>query len=579
MRELMRAMRLLELDRRRVLLSIAAGTATLGSALLLAGLSAWLIIRAWQMPPVLDLTVAVVAVRALGISRGLFRYIERLLTHDTALRGTTAARTQLYRRLAEGDPSAAAGLRRGDLLTRTGADVDALGDVVVRAIIPMAVAAVLSFAAVITVGVIAPVAGVVLALSLLVAGVAAPWLSARAATEAETDGDGARSRFTEESVTALDHAAELRVAGQLTERIERARSANAEAVGATDRAAIPSAWAEAAAPLALGVSVLGALLVGIIIFGSGPDAMNATMLGVLVLLPLSAFEATAPLPAAALTLLRARLAARRVTDLLDSAARPVATGTGRVDGPGELRAHALRGGWPGRGVTEPIDLELVPGSRIAIVGPSGGGKTTLLMTLAGLLPPRAGTVTLDEVPLDELDSEELRRTVGFFAEDAHLFDTSILENLRVARGDVDEVEAAAVLEAVGLGRWVDGLPDGVHTVLSAAASTVSGGQRRRLLLARALVSPAQILLLDEPTEHLDDAAASRLQNHLLDRGSGLVDPGRTVVVVTHRLPANCPADRVFTVDGGGLLGDTGRAPAMGSQAPHIVSFTEIPRDP
>lgn len=152
MGDLRRAMALLELDRRRVFISIATGTATLGSALFLAGLSAWLIIRAWQMPPVLDLTVAVVAVRALGISRGLFRYLERLATHDTVLRGTTAARTQLYHRLASGDPAATAGLKRGDLLTRTGSDVDVLGDVVIRAIVPMAVAAIISAAAIVTVG-------------------------------------------------------------------------------------------------------------------------------------------------------------------------------------------------------------------------------------------------------------------------------------------------------------------------------------------------------------------------------------------------------------------------------------------
>ncbi len=125
MKDLRRAMGLLELEPRRVLLAVLAGVATLGSALLLAGLSAWLIVRAWQMPPVLDLTVAVVAVRALGISRGLFRYFERLATHETALHGTTSARANLYRRLADGDPAAALGLGRGDLLARTGADVDA----------------------------------------------------------------------------------------------------------------------------------------------------------------------------------------------------------------------------------------------------------------------------------------------------------------------------------------------------------------------------------------------------------------------------------------------------------------------
>ncbi|MEU5840817.1 thiol reductant ABC exporter subunit CydC [Rhodococcus sp. NPDC047139] len=548
MKDLRRAMTLLELEPRRVLLAVLAGVATLGSALLLAGLSAWLIVRAWEMPPVLDLTVAVVAVRALGISRGLFRYFERLATHETALRGTTSARSNLYRRLADGDPAAGLSLGRGDLLARTGADVDALGDVVVRALVPIAVACVLSLAAVVTLTVIAPAAGAVLAAALLVAGVLAPWLSARAAARADADANAARTRFTEEAVTVLDHAAELRVAGRLDQLARRARAANVRSVRATDRSAVPAAFADAATPLAIGASVLGALLVGIAVFGSAPAAMSPTTLGILVLLPLSAFEATSVLPAAAQTLNRARLAAHRITDLLDRADRTVAHGTESADGPGRLRAVGLCSGWPDGPVTEPVDLDLIPGSRVAIVGGSGSGKTTVLMTLAGLLAPRKGAVTLDDVDVADIDPAALRRQVGFFAEDAHLFDTSILENLRVARGDVDEDEARTVLAEVGLGEWVNGLPDGVHTVLGAGARAVSGGQRRRLLLARALLSPSQILLLDEPTEHLDDETAEILQRRLLDREDGLVRPGRSVVVVTHRLPSRTAADLIVRVE-------------------------------
>lgn len=544
---LRRAMALLELEPRRVGLSILAGAATLGSALLLAGLSAWLIIRAWEMPPVLDLTVAVVAVRALGVARGLFRYLERLTTHDTALRGMTSARARLYQRLADGDPAAAAGLRRGDLLARTGADVDALGDVVVRALVPIAVAAVLSVAAIGTLAVIAPAAGGVLALALLVAGVVAPWLSARAATQAETDGDAARSRFTDDAVTLLDHAAELRVSGQLARVTRRARASSIEAVRATDRSAVPAAFADAAAPLAVGAAVLGSLLIGITVFGSGPAAMSPTTLGILVLLPLAAFEATSVLPAAAQTLTRARIAARRIDDLLDRADRPVPPGDRPADGPGRLRADLLRSGWPGGSVTDPVDLDLFPGARVALVGASGSGKTTLLMTLAGLLRPVGGHATLDGVDLAELDTGALRRRVGFFAEDAHLFGTSILENLRVARGDIGDDEALAALDSVGLGTWIAGLPEGVHTVLDSGSRALSGGQRRRLLLARALLSPAQILLLDEPGEHLDADDAARLQRDLLDRDAGLVDPSRTVVVVTHQLPPGTAADSVVHV--------------------------------
>ncbi|TJZ76647.1 thiol reductant ABC exporter subunit CydC [Rhodococcus oryzae] len=547
---LLRALRLLELRPGRVLSAIAAGVATLGSALALAALSAWLITRAWQMPPVLDLSVAVVSVRALGISRGVFRYLERLATHDAALRGTTAARERIYRRLSTGDPAAPAGLRRGDLLARTGADVDALGDVVVRALIPMAVAAILAVAATVGLALISPAAALVLAVALVVSGVLAPVLSARAARMAEADGAVASARFSETAVLALDHAAELRVAGRLGETVRAANDWEARAIRATDRSAVPSAFAAAATPLAIGASVLGSLLIGIALYGpegGAPGEMTPMALAILVLVPLAAFEGTAALPAAAVALTRARLASARIMDLLDRSGDPVPTGGVPVEAPVHLRTENLRCGWPGGAVTEPLDLHLAPGARVVIVGPSGAGKTTMLMTLAGLLAPVSGSLTVNGTPAGSVDADSLRRAVGFFAEDAHLFDTSLLENLRVADGELDEEGARAVLGKVGLGSWVSGLPDGVHTSLASGGRSVSGGQRRRLLLARAIASPAGVLLLDEPTEHLDAEAGAAILRGLLDRGAGLVDPGRTVVVVTHQLPADTGADLVIAV--------------------------------
>ncbi|WP_430331004.1 thiol reductant ABC exporter subunit CydC [Rhodococcus sp. ACT016] len=552
-RDLLRAIRLLDLQPRRVLAAIAAGVATLGSALALAALSAWLITRAWQMPPVLDLSVAVVAVRALGISRGVFRYLERLATHDAALRGTTSARTMIYRRLADGDPAAAAGLRRGDLLARTGADVDALGDVVVRALIPIAVSVILALSAVVLLGLISPAAAVVLAVALAVSGVLAPWLSARAAHLAESESAAATALFSETAVTALDHAAELRVAGRLDDVLVGAENANRDAVRATDRAAMPAAFAAAATPLAIGASVLGSLLIGITLYGPDggtPGAMTPMSLAILVLVPLAAFEATGALPAAAIALTRARIASGRILALVDRAGEPQPDGTEVPAGPGRIRAGKLRCGWPGsERATTALDLDIAPGGRIAVVGASGAGKTTLLMTLAGLLPPVAGTVSADGVPIDQFRRDDLRRRFGFFAEDAHVFDTSVLENLRVARGDLTEDAALEVLATVGLGEWVSQLPRGVHTSLGGGARALSGGQRRRLLLARALVSPARVLLLDEPTEHMDAVDGAAMLRALLDRDSTLVDTDRTVVLVTHQLPPDTGADRIVTVGG------------------------------
>ncbi|WP_280475430.1 thiol reductant ABC exporter subunit CydC [Nocardia farcinica] len=512
---------LLEPARGRVAVAVTWGVVALGSALGLAALAAWLIARAWQMPPVLDLSVAVVSVRALGISRGLARYLERLATHDVALRSMTNARAAVYRRLARSDvwlrrdrrsgsgaaADSAARLRRGDLLVRIGSDIDDLGAVIVRALVPIAVAAVLALAAVGLIATISVPAAMILAASLAVAGVLAPWLSARAARSAEVAVRADRAEFTARALTVLDHAAELRVAGRLAGTVTAARDAGRRSVAAEDSAAARTAWSAAATPLALGASVLGALLIGVVAYGPGgglPGGMTPMALTILVLLPLSAFEATAALPAAAQSLTTARAALHRIEGATRAAISP-------------------------DGDAAPVRPDLPPGRRIAVVGPSGAGKTTLLMFWAGLF----------DTP---------RPDVTFFAEDAHLFGTSVLENLRVARGDVTEAEAERALRSVGLGDWLDALPDGLSTDLVGGAAAVSGGQRRRILLARALVSPARVLLLDEPTEHLEAGAGADLLRALLDADSELVEPDRVVVVVTHQLPADHRADVVVRVD-------------------------------
>ncbi|WP_051020246.1 thiol reductant ABC exporter subunit CydC [Nocardia araoensis] len=587
--DLRRMWELLELSRWRVAVAIGWGVLALGSGLGLAALAAWLIARAWQMPPVLDLSIAVVAVRALGISRGLCRYLERLATHDVALRAMTTARTTVYRTLAGSDfwlrrPEAAPSghdrpgakpPRRGDLLVRIGSDIDDLGAVVVRVFVPVAVAVILSVAAVTLLATISPTAAAILAGALVLSGIVAPWLSAAAASEAERAVRADRAEFTAQALTVLDHAAELRVAGRLDAALAAAGQASRRAVAAEDRAAARSAWSAAATPLSIGAAVLGALLIGITLYGpDGGTAVGMTPMAlvVLVLLPLSAFEAVGPLPTAAQALTTARAALHRLDGFepdsppaasADPWARPSirpphAEDTANMAQTSDemapvsetTRAAADRSaGLPGGSERQqqrrasvadqshPVDAhapELPEGRRIAVVGPSGAGKTTLLMKWAGLFDtPRPG--------------------VTFFAEDAHLFGTSVLENLRVARGDLTVEEAEEALRTVGLGDWLQGLPQGVHTDLVGGAAAVSGGQRRRILLARALVSPARVLLLDEPTEHLEAEAGAKLLRDLLDADSGLVEPDRIVVVVTHQLPDDQRADAVLRISASGQV--------------------------
>jgi ATP-binding cassette subfamily C protein CydC len=515
----------------RLVLAIALGSLALGSALALAGVSAWLITRAWQMPPVLDLSVAVVAVRTFGISRGVLGYCERLASHDTALRAAASARSEIYRRLAHGPAEVTARLHSGDLLTRVGADVDTLADVLVRALVPIGVATVLGVAATAVIAMISPAAAVVLALCLLIAGVLAPVLAARAVRAQEAVARHLQSERDIAAVTALEHAAELRVAGRLPAVIAHAVQRQRDWGSAIDRAAAPAAAAAAVPTLAIGASAIGAVVVGI-----GIAAHTApTTLAVLMLLPLSAFEATVALPGAAVALTRARIAAQRLAELVPTEVTTAAVSVTRPVRTPELRASEVRAGYPGSQPGQAVTLALQPGARLAITGRSGAGKTALLMTLAGLLPPVSGKVTVDGVPTGSLSESELRSAVCYFAEDAHVFSTTVRDNLLVARGDCGDEELTHTLATVGLGDWLGSLPDGLSTVLAGGAAAVSAGQRRRLLLARVLLSPAPIVLLDEPTEHLDAADGQRMLRAVLDDRHGLLSPERTLVVATHQL--------------------------------------------
>ena len=552
-RALTRALGLLDLAWSRVWLAVVTGALGLGSSVALTATSAWLIARASQMPHVLDLTVAAVGVRTFGISRSVLRYAERIVSHGVALRGMAALREQVYVRLADSPVETVAGLRRGDLLVRTGADVDAIGDLVVRALLPAGIALVVGTGTVAVVAWLSPASGLILLACLLLAGTLGPLLHARAARASELAQVEERAALAATALTMVDGGADLTVSGRLADVRTDLAGIEAELDRLRERAARPAALAAGLDVAAMALAVLGAILVGI------PALVGGTLapveLAVVVLTPLAAFEATSTLGAAAVQLVRSAGAAERVMALLDAAAAPdLRTEEVPETASPVLTARDLAVGWPGGPVVATgVDLTAAPGRAIAVVGPSGIGKTTLLATLAGLLPARDGAVNLAGVSVAGATRRSVARHVTMTAEDAHVFATTVLENLRVARGDLTAEEADHLLRRCGLASWLDALPQGLDTMLGADGATVSGGERRRILLARALASPAPLLLIDEPAEHLDQATAERIMKDLLDLPRR--EPGRGVVVVTHHLAALGAADEVV------LLQPMGDGPA------------------
>lgn len=538
---LRRAERALAIPPARLLAAVLAAVATLGSAFARAAVSAYLVTRAWTMPPVLDLTVAVVMVRALGVSRGVFRWLERMLTHDVALRGVVSLRTSLFTALASRTDDALTRLRRGELLSRLGDDAQELGDHVIKAIVPALVAAVMLVVVLATFAPLSLPATAAMAASLLLAALAAPYFAHRAAALTEQAVLTTRGDVTSRSLEILDDATSLRVDGRLDGALARLAAAQAAHDAAIDRAARPAALAAAAVPASMVLAVTGSLLAAGAAWTAGD--LSAGQIGILLLLPLSSFEAATALPAAATQHARSRAAAERLDALIGEGGE----GDGSAPVPAErpatasLTARDLTAGWsPDAPCVRGLDLDLSPGSRLAVVGPSGSGKSTLLATLAGLLAPLGGEVSSD--------AASLREAVTMFAEDGPVFATTLRENLRVVRGDLADDEALAALSAVGLDDWLATLPHGFDTMLGPDGTTVSGGERRRLLLARAVVRRGPVLLLDEPTEHLDTARGDALLAALLTPGDeSLVPASSTVVVVTHRpeaVPADTPVLRI-----------------------------------
>lgn len=557
------------IPRSRLIAAVAAASATLLSALALAAVSAWLITTAWTMPPVLDLTVAVVCVRALGISRGVFRWVDRMATHDAALRGVVTLRTRLFAALADRPGDALSRLRRGDLLARLGDDAQELADHVIRATVPALVAVVLGISTVLLIAPISPLAALAMIAALVISSALGPLAAYRAARLTEEAVVAGRGAVTSTALQVLDDATSLRLDGRLDGALAEHERAQRAYDAALDRAALPSALAAAVVPVAMILALTGSVLAAGPLWVAGQA--SAGQIGVLLLLPLSAFEAASALPAAASQLARSQAAARRLVETVGperpgherpGARRPGPEHLGAEHPDAERRApgtsasapaqpvfsspslvvRGLVAGWsPERPLTAPLDLDLAPGARVAITGASGAGKSTLVATLAGLLAPLAGSIRLDGADLQELPEAAVRETMVLFAEDAHVFATTVRENLRVARGDASDEEILAALTATGLADWVAHLPGGLSHLLGPDGTTVSGGERRRLLLARALVRRAPITLLDEPTEHLDPERARALLHALLSTGDdALLEPDGIVVVVTHDV-ASLPA--------------------------------------
>ncbi len=510
-----------------------------GSALLGAGASAsgvaltatagWLIVQASTQPPVLTLLVAIVGVRTFGLARPALRYVERVRSHDAALRLLAQRRVQVYHAVVPLTPGAL-GRRRGDVLTSIVDDVEAVVDRELRVRLPLRSLVLVSVLAIAVAAWFAPGAALVLAAYVVVVAFAG-FLARRGARVAERRSVAARSELSALAVETGHLADEIAAWRAETWAAERVASASRATTAHQRRAAVWLASARALILISVGAATAATAL-------AVSDRVTGPVAALLVLMPWALVEAATSAADAGALSAKTDAAMARLRTLEHST--PAVRNTTSLPAPRdttmvleEVTCRSLHG----------LDLTLSPGARVGVTGESGSGKSTLAALMMRYLDPSSGQVLLGATPLPLLALDEVRRQVGHVDDDPHVFASTIVENVRLARPDATDSEVAQALSRARLGDWVASLPEGLHTWVGQGHAAVSGGERARLALARSLLADQPILVLDEPTAHLDHGTARSIAHDVLGG-----DDTRTIVWITHDPVGLDLVDRVVELD-------------------------------
>ncbi len=559
MKALGRLTSILWLFKGEVFLSLVLGVAAIAAAIGLLGTSAFLIASAALRPSIADLQVAIVGVRFFGISRGVFRYLERLVSHSVNLRVLSRLREAFYRRVEPGAPANLVSYRSGDVLQRVMGDLETLENFYVRVISPLVVALVVIIGVSLFVGGYALQLGLILAAGLIITGFVHPLLSLLVSRQNIHNLAQAKAAAGAQMVELLQGLEDLQSCNA------QARYINALQAGFNRTGKLQNhltnigGISSGLTLLFTNLTILALLWAAIPLVGEG--SFTGISLAVITLVALASFEAAAPLPAAALNLNASRVAAQRLFSIGEETAESNVEPGGKVHEllPVVKMEKVSFSFEPEQDlVLDEIDLHISPGRRIAVIGASGAGKTSLINIMLGFEKPVSGRVTIGDLDLCELEPGMARSIFAVLPQSVYLFDDTLRGNLLLAKtGAVDE-EIFTALDRVALGDWVNALPEGLDTWIGEHGLRMSGGERQRLAIARVLLQDKPIILMDEPTANLDRATAQLVMNNLF-----AVSAGKGVLLVTHDLDLLPQMDEIIVLSGA-RIAQRGTLEALGS---------------
>lgn len=531
-----------------MLLSVGLNVLTIGSAIALMGTSSYLITMAGFHPSIAELQVAIVGVRFFGISRGVFRYLERLVSHAVNFRILTGLRVRFFSRFEASYPITSWKLEQGDLVNRVLDDIDTLENLYVRIISPAAAGFILTVITSLVLTAFYPVLGLILFVGLSTSGLLIPFLTYLAVQKTGAKLQQLKGKYRAQLTRTILGAEEIVV-------YQREKAVTALLEKTVKQIQKREDGLDA---LSEGITLLNFVLLQSTFLLTLITAMqaaqngglNPVLLSVSGMMVLASFEATQPLGVAAVQLGKVREAMRRLEQITADVQAINKEQSQALDSVSEIRFTDVSYQYaPDHAAAlKKVNFSVSKGKKIAIIGPSGSGKSTLLQLIQGFRSPQSGEVLVDGQPISQLDGNDLRRFISVAGQSPFLFHRSLRQNLSFGNAEIPDEKIRQILARVSLQDWLTHLPDGLDTILQEAAVNISAGEKQRLAIARALLKPAPFLILDEPTANLDGETEEEIMQQILEES-----PDWGIIWVSHRMKYLSHFDEIYYLHQGSIL--------------------------